>query len=303
MGFLYWLESIRTPILDEFMLMITALGEETAFMVVAIIIFWCVDKHKGYFILTIGFFGTLANQFMKLIFRVPRPWVLDGDFTIVEQAREAAAGYSFPSGHTQNAVGTFGAIASFTRKKWLCCAAIAIAALVPVSRMYLGVHTPLDVTAAAVMAVALILILKPLMLGREHNSMIWTLGLMLILAAAFWSYVTFYPFPPDTDAHNLSSGVQNAYTLCGALFGLIVAYIVDEKWLHFPVEAVLWAQILKVVFGLVLILAVKSGLKAPLNAMLGEALGRSVRYFLLVITAGVIWPLSFRWFGELGKKV
>ena len=47
---------------------------------------------------------------MKLSFQIPRPWVLDPNFTIVEQAREAATGYSFPSGHSQSAVGTFGAL-------------------------------------------------------------------------------------------------------------------------------------------------------------------------------------------------
>ena len=49
MGFLYLLEKIRMPGLNEFMLAITTLGEETAFLVAALIVFWCVDKRKGYF--------------------------------------------------------------------------------------------------------------------------------------------------------------------------------------------------------------------------------------------------------------
>ena len=49
MGFLYLLEKIRMPGLNELMLLITRLGEETAFLVVALIVFWCVDKKKGYF--------------------------------------------------------------------------------------------------------------------------------------------------------------------------------------------------------------------------------------------------------------
>ena len=75
MELLYWLEKRRTGLMDDLMLLITTLGEETVFMAVAIIIFWCVDKYKGYLILAVGFFGTLANQFMKMLFRVPRPWV------------------------------------------------------------------------------------------------------------------------------------------------------------------------------------------------------------------------------------
>lgn len=303
MEFLYVLEKIRMPIVNEFMLLITQFGEETAFLVAAIIVFWCVDKYKGYYILSVGFLGSLANQFMKLFFRVPRPWVLDPNFTILEQARDAASGYSFPSGHSQSAVGTFGALAYTTKKTWLRICAIVIAVLVPLSRMYIGVHTPADVLVASAMAIGLILLLKPVVLGGRKKPMVILLGIMVAAAAAFMCYVELYPFPADMDAHNLASGIKNAYTLTGALMGLIVVYIVDEKWQNFTVEAVWWAQILKVGIGLLLVLAVKSGLKMPLNLLFGESIGRAVRYFLIVITAGILWPLSFKWFSKLDKKV
>ena len=303
MEFLYVLEKLRMPIVNEFMLLITQFGEETAFLVAAIIVFWCVDKYKGYYILSVGFLGTLANQFMKLLFRVPRPWVLDPNFTILEQARDAASGYSFPSGHSQSAVGTFGALAYTTNKTWLRICAIVIAVLVPLSRMYIGVHTPADVLVASAMAIGLILLLKPVVLGGRKKPMVILLGIMVAAAATFMCYVELYPFPADMDAHNLASGIKNAYTLTGALMGLIVVYIVDEKWQNFTVEAVWWAQILKVGIGLLLVLAVKSGLKVPLNLLFGESIGRAVRYFLIVITAGILWPLSFKWFSKLDKKV
>ena len=109
----------------------------------------------------VGLFGTLANQFLKITCRIPRPWVLDPDFTIVEAARAVATGYSFPSGHTQNAVGTFGAIALQTKQRWVRWACIALVLLVPFSRMYLGVHTPLDVGVSFVLALALAAALYP----------------------------------------------------------------------------------------------------------------------------------------------
>ena len=121
MDFLYLLEKIRMPGLNELMLAVTELGGELPFLVIALIVFWCVDKRRGYYVLSVGFLGTLTNQFMKLWFRIPRPWVLDPEFTILEQAREAATGYSFPSGHTQNAVGTFGALTVTSKTKWIRC--------------------------------------------------------------------------------------------------------------------------------------------------------------------------------------
>ena len=83
MEILYMLEKIRVPVLNELMLAITTLGEETAFLALALIFFWCIDKRRGYLLMAVGFSGTILNQFMKLWFRVPRPWVLDQNFTIL----------------------------------------------------------------------------------------------------------------------------------------------------------------------------------------------------------------------------
>lgn len=302
MNFLYWLEDLRIPVVNEFMLAITYLGDEIAFLVLALILMWCVDKRTGYYILSVGFLGTITNQFMKLWFRIPRPWVLDESFTILEQAREGASGYSFPSGHTQSAVGTFGAIAYITKNKilrWLC---LAIVFMVPFSRMYLGVHTPMDVSVAAGMAAILIFLLRPIILGKNPRVFPAFLGMMLLISVGFLCFVELYSFPSDIDPHNMESGLKNAYTLLGSLSGLCLVYIVDERWMHFPTKAVWWAQIIKVAVGLGAVLAVKSGLKSPLEAVFGYLVGRAVRYFLIVIVAGILWPLTFSWFSKLGNK-
>ena len=302
MEFLYLLEKIRVPVLNEFMLAITTLGEETAFLVIAMVLFWCVDKYIGYYTLSVGFVGTIANQFMKLWFRIPRPWILDPDFTILEQAREAASGYSFPSGHTQSAFGTFGSIAYTTKNKKIQITAIVIPVLVAFSRMYIGVHTPLDVGVSILVAAILIFALKPIALENNRRCMPVLLGSMLALAIGFLCFVELYRFPADIDTHNYESGFKNAYTLFGALLGMLMVYIVDEKWLNFPTKAVWWAQILKVFIGLIIVLIVKSGTKDVLNLLLGESVGRAVRYFLTVVTAGILWPLSFKWFSRIGNK-
>ena len=302
MELLYLFEKIRMPGLNEIMLAITTLGEETAFLVIALILFWCVNKYQGYYILSVGFVGTIANQFLKLWFRIPRPWVLDENFTILEQAREAASGYSFPSGHTQSAVGTLGGIAYTTKRKPVRITAIVLAVLVPISRMYLGVHTPLDVGVSVLMALGLIFVMRPIVFKHTPKRMQLLLAAMLCLSVAYLIFVECYPFPSDLDAHNYESGLESAYTLLGALLGMVVVYIADEKWLHFSTKAVWWAQILKVLGGLGLVLVVKSGTKEILNDLLGNSIGRSVRYFLIVVVAGIIWPLTFRWFSKLGNK-
>ncbi|MBP3684292.1 MAG: phosphatase PAP2 family protein [Oscillospiraceae bacterium] len=301
MQLLYVLEKFRVPVLNECMLLITQLGEETAFLVLALIVFWCVDKKRGYYLLAVGFAGTMINQFLKLLFRVPRPWILDPDFTILEQAREAATGYSFPSGHTQMAVGTFGALAATTKKSWLRWACIVLAALVAFSRMYIGVHTPADVLTSVVIAVALILLLKPIAARWDQKEMHRVFGVLLFLTAALMVFVQDYPFE-NVDVHNLESGAKNAYTMAGCVIGVEFVYLAERKHVNFDTKAVWWAQILKTVLGLGLVLLVKEGLRAPLEAILPVYPARAVRYFVIVVAAGYLWPMTFRWFGKLGVK-
>ena len=302
MGFLYILEDLRFPLLNEIMLLITKLGEETAFLVAALIVFWCVDKYKGYYLMAVGFLGTMFNQILKLLCRVPRPWVLDPEFTILEQAREAAAGYSFPSGHSQSAVGTFGGIAHVTKNRWIKWVCIAIAVLVPFSRMYIGVHTPADVLVGSAMALVLVFGLKRPVLARKEKNMKLLIGAMLAVAVGFLVYVELYPFPADFDAHNLESGTKNAYTMLGCLVGVALVYVGERRFVNFETKAVWWVQLLKILLGLGTVLAVKEGLRAPLEMLLPVYPARAVRYFLIVIWAGLGWPSTFRYFAKLGVK-
>ena len=303
MGFLYLLEKLRMPVLNEAMLLITRLGEETAFLVLALIMFWCVDKRRGYFVMAVGFMGTMINQVLKLLCAVPRPWVLDPDFTILEQAREAAGGYSFPSGHTSNAVGTFGAIAATTKRRWIAGICIALACLVWFSRMYVGVHTPYDVLVGAGCALLLVIWFKPIVMGSSEKLMYLLLAVLVATGVGYLLYVEIYQFPEGFDEHNLTSATKNAYTMIGCLVGMPVVYFGEKKWVNFSTEGKWWVQIIKVVLGLALVLAVKEGLKAPLNLLCGgELTGRAVRYFLIVLVAGLLWPMTFRIWNKLGKR-
>lgn len=300
---LHHLQQFRSPLLDNIMLLVTRLGEESVFLLVAIFVFWCVDKRKGYYLLSVGFFGTIINQFLKITVRIPRPWVLDESLTVVDGAREAATGYSFPSGHTQSIVGTMGGIARFTKKLWLRVLCIAVLLATAFSRMYLGVHTPLDVGVSLVIGVVLVFAIYPIFSRADERTMWRVLLAMLLFATLYLLYVEFWHFPSNIDADNLHSAVKNAYTLFGAVLGVLLSYYLDSRFIGFRTEAVWWAQALKLVLGLTFVLFVKSGLKAPLLSLFNDhCAAHAVRYFATVIVVGTVWPMTFAWFARLGRK-
>lgn len=304
MDILYALEKIRTPFWNGVMSAVTQLGGEVIFIVAAVVVFWCVRKWEGYYLMTVAFCGTVLNQFLKLICRVPRPWVRDPNFTIVESARAEATGDSFPSGHTQNAIGLFGGMARWGGRRWVRLGLTALALIIAFSRMYLGVHTPADVGVSLVLAAALVLGLYPLMRRAQEKPryMGYVLAAMLVVSGAFVVFVETCGFPADMDAENLASGIGNAWKMLGAVAGMTLAWLLDRRYIHFETQAVWWVQVIKVAVGMALLLAIKSGLKAPLLALLGhEGLAGGVRYFLLVLVAGAIWPLVFRPMSKWGK--
>ena len=305
MSFLYFLEGLRHPIADAFFSAITYLGDEICFMALALLMFWCVSKRRGYFVFAVGIFGISANQFLKLMFRIPRPWVVDPNFTIVESARSAAAGYSFPSGHTQNIVGTLGAIGVTSRRSWVRAICIVLVILVPFSRMYLGVHTPLDVGVSFLIAAALVAGLYFLFRDEVsfRSTIPYVLAALVAAVALYVAFVLLYRFPADVDRDNLASGLKNAYTMAGCAVGLVVSYIYDRKVLNFDTNAPFLGQALKLILGLAILVGLRMVLKQPLLDLFhGSLASNAVRYFLMVIFAGCIWPHTFPLFAKVGAR-
>lgn len=305
MQILYWFQSIRNPFLDRFFSLVTMLGEETVFLILGILIFWCVNKQKGYYILSVGFLGLLVNQFLKISCRVPRPWIKDPHFTIVESAREAATGYSFPSGHTQISVGAYGSMARAWTNRAVRFFSILFCVLVPVSRLYLGVHTLADVATSVLVALLLIFVLYPwiIRLSDKKHGMRFFLGGMTVLSLGYLIYMLVFSFPVDTDAKNLADAMANAYKIFGSMVGVWLGYELDSRFVRFEAKAPWKTQLIKVGLGLFIVLLIKSALKTPLYLLCGgEGFADSLRYFFITLFVCGIWPFVFSRFKNQIKE-
>ena len=319
MAFLHFLETVRTPFLDALFLALTRLGDETVFIAAALLIFWCIDKRGGYFVLTVGFFGIVANETLKLIFRVQRPWVLDTTLSPVRAALERAVGYSFPSGHTQNAVSLFGSAALLPdllvpdaaqggalhrKKRILRTVCLLLIFLVAFSRMYLGVHTPADVGVSAAVASVSLAVLYFLFrkFGKDTRFFPILMAIMWLLTVGFLIFSMTRSVNPES-ADNTASGIKHGCYMLGGMIGLCVGYPIEKRKIRFETRAPLLGQILKLTVGFILVMLIKSLLKAPLLSLFSDSpLAHTVRYAVTVLFAVTVYPLSFRFFARLGAK-
>ena len=305
MEFLRFLERMRTGVGDFFFATVTHIGEEVFFLALAILFYWCISKRQGYYILVTGVVGSVINQWLKIICRIPRPWIIDTGFKPVGDAVAEATGYSFPSGHTQNVAGTFGCIGRYNKQRWLKISCAAIILLVAFSRMYLGVHTPLDVTTSLGIASALVFAFYFVFRTEESTNkyMFFVMIGSVVFSIAFIIYVFLLPesgFATEADLANLLSAKKNAATLTGCLVGLAVVYPLDKYYIHFDTKGRWYSQVIKFAIGIAVVLGIKVGLSAPLVSLFGnEYVARSVRYFLIVCFAGGAWPLTFKFFERL----
>lgn len=229
MEFLKFLAGLRTPVLDELMLIISDIGTPVAAAGILGWFYLNVNKKDAYG-MSLGFYCSLVfAQGMKLIFRVPRPWILDPDFHASKRALSTATGYSFPSVHTQSTESLGTSILLTQKNKVLRRIAVCMMILVPFSRMWLGCHTPLDVGVGFLVGAALTFIMQKLWNahdGRLHGILIFFLlafsGILLLLG--------FFLTGNGTVDFLLA---KDSFESAGIAIGFAAGYLPEQKFIRF----------------------------------------------------------------------
>ena len=301
MEFLLFLESVRTPFLDFIFNIITHFGDEAVAVVVLTVFLWCGNKSMAYNMLYCTFFSLGTNQLLKNIFKISRPWVKNPELTIVDAARDAASGYSFPSGHTANATVLFGCIAASIKKKWKKILLILLIFLIGFSRMYLGVHSPEDVIISWVLGAAFVIGISAVFQKAEKSKKadIILNGALVLYAIIIVVYMEIMKSPTDA---NSMDGLKNGYTILGLALGLISARYADKR-IKWTTNATVWGQILKCICGIILIALTAFAVRQPAKLITGgHYCHYAIRYFVIVVVGGILWPMTFKFWSKFGAK-
>lgn len=139
-----WLQHFFGPGSHSAFFAITWLGASALLWSLLALYYWLVDPRFARRLGVVLAFSIVTNQLLKAVVGSPRPYDLDEALT-TESARRTGGGHGFPSGHTQNAATFWLAFAFRYGWLWLWGLALLIVAAVALSRMFLGVHMPVDV--------------------------------------------------------------------------------------------------------------------------------------------------------------
>lgn len=175
-GFIQWLQTFSSPFLDEFFRLFTHLGSHYAYMAIIPFVYWAVDRQIGARLGGVFLASMWLNGLVKEYLIMPRP---DPELVRV-LADEPSPG--FPSGHAQGAMTLWGYLAIALRRRWFTRLAVLLIVLLPLSRLYLGVHFPGDIVGGLILGALLI----GLSLGLTHLDLA---SRMTVRQRMFWIFV------------------------------------------------------------------------------------------------------------------
>ena len=290
MELLHQIESMRMPFFNTLFSLITRLGEETVAVAIICAIFWCINKKVAYGIGIAYFLSGLSVQCLKICFRIDRPWIIDPTLTPIPSAKVAATGYSFPSGHTQSATALFGSLGIYIKQIYVRAACFLLVFLIAFSRLYLGVHTLLDVAVSLCVSSLLVVAAVRFFSGDniDFKSALLTAILMLAFALAVSITASVMFAFKEIEQEYVSDCLKAASAGAGFAAGMFV----ERLYIDFSVKTKsVLMQVIKFVAGMAGVLVIKEGLKLIIGTGL---LVDSIRYFLLLTWVIAAYPLIIK---------
>lgn len=266
MGIIQAIQTIKNGFFDTLFIGITMFGEEFLVSVVFAIIYFAVDKQLGKKLGYALFSSVCFNTVVKDIVREPRPISESWNKPLYT---DTATGYSFPSGHSQVSGTTYTVLAMRIRRwwGWLVCGLLIF--FVGFSRLYLGVHWPIDVLCGWLFGIGF-----AVGISYAYDAFGHWVGLLVFV---------FLPFLFVLDAEDVFKGF-------GMFAGFALCMPLEEKYIHFTMDIPRWKKIIRLFVGLGYIIAMKFLLGWIFPA---GNLADCLQYFLLSVLGFFVYPLIF----------
>ena len=277
---------------------VTFIGGETVMLLVLLVVLFCYKKEAGK---RCGFTMVAASMWFPMIKNIVlrvRPYMAHPErveaLTVVQEDADPLdiiqQGYSFPSGHSANAVAMYGSIAREIRKKWMWWLAVIVPLLIGLSRFVVGVHYPTDVLGGWLVGLAAIgfsALLEKKVKKEWVRSMIL---LAVTVPGIFWCTSRDY------------------FTSLGLLIGMVTVFPYEKKYINFQDTKNVWAMILRVAGAFAVYAVMNTVLKLPFDkewlnsGTLGANMIRSARYALMLFVLLGVYPRVFPVFEKIGRR-
>ena len=258
--YLLWLQNLRESWgsgAETVATLITKIPTSPISAIIPGILFWCVSRRAGLFLMAVMSFGRLVNVLIKDTFCVYRPYFSDLRLSPSVEAMQKASSFSMPSGHTQFATALYGGIAYLYRKKFplliIPCALIILA--VGFSRNFLGVHTPQDVLVAIVETLAVIFLADKIFDALEKDKSLGKIffgaGIIFTIISAIYIFTKNYPVDYSQGKIIVSAATAKLDSIdcIGVVFGFLIGAALEKHFINFSTNVDLGVKIRRVLIG------------------------------------------------------
>lgn len=292
---------------------ITFFGEETFFMILLPVFYWCIDLGIGYRFSLIFFLGNWINGFFKMLCHSPRPYWVSPKI----KAYVTETSFGMPSGHSTNATTTFVFLATqYRKRKWLAIGFILMAILIMLSRLFLGVHFVRDVISGLLLGLLVLIafwwvdqkisikisaasVKQKIILSIVTSLVILGIGLIPLLGNTFE-----LPAQWMENSRQATAGVapdpynmKSVFTLAGLWLGMNIGYTLLLESNHpKSLKGTTFQYLLRILIGLTITLVIRYGLSMAFSFAEGwlQYILDGVRYALMAFWIAYLAPILFR---------